>query len=58
MNDKNYIVKNNSVSCDKDKTETAFRTVRQLKQDKFKGKMVLHFDGSGRVARVEVIQEF
>jgi hypothetical protein len=57
MSDKNYIVKNSSVSCDKDKTETAFRTVQQLKQDKIKGKMVLHFDGSGRVARVEVIQE-
>lgn len=57
MSEKNYIAKNNSVSCDKDKTETAFRTVQQLKQDKIKGKMVLHFDGSGRVARVEVIQE-
>lgn len=59
MNAANYITinKTNSVSTDVDKTEAAFRVANRLKQDKIKGKLILHFDGSGKVAKVEVVQD-
>lgn len=40
-----------------DKTEKAFRQVAEWKRDKVKGKIVLHFDGSGIVAKAEETKE-
>lgn len=40
-----------------DKTEDVFRMVYEWKKLKTKGKMTLHFDGSGIVARAEIQQD-
>jgi hypothetical protein len=39
-----------------DKTEVAFKEVARWKAEKKKGKITLHFDGSGEVKAVEVSQ--
>jgi hypothetical protein len=36
-----------------DKTERAFQELRRMKDQKKKGKIILHLDGSGKVAKVE-----
>ena len=38
---------------EQDRTEDVFRTVKHLKDTKFKGELTLMFDGSGRVAKVK-----
>lgn len=37
----------------KDKTEDVFRLVSDLKNRKIKGKIIMHFDGSGNMPRAE-----
>jgi hypothetical protein len=36
-----------------DRTEEAFRLNDKLKQNKFKGELVLMYDGSGKVAKIK-----
>lgn len=45
------------IKAQPDKTEDVFRMVYEWKRLKTKGKMVLHFDGSGIVARAEMQQD-
>jgi hypothetical protein len=40
-----------------DKTDEVFRLVCELKAKKVKGKIIMHFDGSGNVPRAEFHQD-
>jgi hypothetical protein len=40
-----------------DKTEKVFRRVAEWKAAKVKGKIIMHFDGSGIVAKAEETKE-
>lgn len=37
-----------------DKTEIAFKKLSELKNKKIKAQLILHLDGSGKVAKAEV----
>jgi len=47
---------NTSDQSKQDKTDRAFAELTRWKEQKRKGKIILHLDGSGDVAKVEVSQ--
>ncbi len=54
-----YTAKPNQINSQNkiDKTEEVFRVVSEVKRNKLKCKMVIHFDGSGNLAKAELTQD-
>lgn len=57
MTDFQVLLMTDSSSSCRDKTSRVMEHIESWKEHKVKGSMVLHFDGSGRIARFQLTVE-